>query len=247
MPTRPRISWPRLKRRPVDSSTLPPAAPSAATLPAAAGAADLTVAVPAPPPGPMDTAAHPAPAPPLVAQPVIAMRARSHLRMLTAGLVFALLGAVSTVGASVTMLRLHDSNPILPAVGNAGSVVTALIACIQFRLWQLALREWEGRSRSNVHAWLNVSATGSWLSVLGAAATAWSSWAIVDSSVRSETSWWLALFGAVFVILGATLAGVHRLHPQGPRGVPDYIRRNHDRHPVEVQRQLDRRPEVGVN
>lgn len=167
---------------------------------------------------------------PLVPQPVIAMRARSHLRMITSGLVFAIVGAICVVLSSVTMLRLTDTSPILPAVGNLGAVGNALVALMQWRLWRLALKEWEGLKDVDLHAWLGVSASGTWLAVAGALAVPASSWVMLDVSARSETSWWLALIGTICVIVGTALAGVHRFHPGGPSGVPAHIRRNHDQH-----------------
>ena len=165
---------------------------------------------------------------PLVPQPVIAMRARTHLTMISTGLVFAIIGAICVVLSSVTMLRLTDTSPILPAVGNLGAVLNALVALMQWRLWRLALKEWEGTKDVDIHAWLGVSANGTWLAVAGALAVPASSWVMLDVSARSETSWWLAMVGTICVIMGTALAGVHKFHPGGPRGVPAHIRRNHD-------------------
>lgn len=175
---------------------------------------------------------------PLVPQPVLAMRTRPHLAMITIGLVFAIIGAVCVVLASTTMLRLTDTSPILPAVGNLGAVMNALVAIMQWRLWRLALKEWEGIKDVGIGAWLNISATGVWLAVVGAMAVPISSWVMLDVSARSETSWWLAMFGTIFVIIGAALAGVHRFHPAGPRGVPPRIRRNHDLHVQRRNREV---------
>ena len=167
---------------------------------------------------------------PLVPQPVIAMRARTHLAMISGGLVLAIIGAICVVLSSVTMLRLTDTSPILPALGNFAAVLNALVALMQWRLWRLALKEWEGIKDVDIHAWLGVSASGTWLAVIGAAAVSVSSWMMLEVTARSETSWWLAMVGSICVILGAATAGVHRFRPEGPRGVPAHIRRNQEQH-----------------
>ncbi|MGA4668835.1 hypothetical protein ACPCG0_03395 [Propionibacteriaceae bacterium Y1923] len=177
---------------------------------------------------------------PLVAQPVIAMRARGHLSMITVGLLFAIVGALCTVGSSVTMLRLTDTSPILPAVGNLAAVLNALVAFLQWQLWRMGLKEWAGIKDAGLHEWINITKTGVWISVIGAVVVPICAWVMLEDSSRSESSWWLALVGAICVILGTALAGVHRFRPEGPRGVPPRIRRNHQRHAVwRAQMQLD--------
>ena len=183
---------------------------------------------------------------PLVPQPVLAMRTRPHLNMITTGLVFALLGAASIVASSGTRLRLTEQNPILPAVGNVGAVLGALVAFVQWRLWTLALREWEGVKDVGLSGWLNVSATGVWVSVISTGAVAVSSWSTLADTTRSETSWWLALVGTVFVILGCALAGSHRFLPDGPSGVPTHIRRNRAQHQAWLEAQ-DRQRDLSGN
>lgn len=163
---------------------------------------------------------------PLVAQPAIAMRARKHVATITVGFVCAVLGAAGVVLASATLLRLTDSSRLWPAVANAAAVICALIALMQWRLWKLALREWEGIKDVGLGNWMNVSASGVWICVLGALITPVAVQHVVSESTSAEPAWWLAIVGGCLVILGVALAGVHRLHPQGPRGVPPLIRRN---------------------
>ena len=171
---------------------------------------------------------------PLVAQPAVAMRARRHLSMITLGLVFALVGVVGIVGSSVAILRLTDAGRLWPAAGNAAAVVAALVALRQWRLWTLALREWEGIQDVGLGNWMNVSAAGVWLSLGAAIIAPIAAHYVVLDSTPSDTSWWLAIVGACGVILGMAFAGVHSLHPRGPRGVPPHIRRNHHREDERV-------------
>lgn len=129
----------------------------------------------------------------------------------------------------MSLLRLTDDRDLWPAVGNAAAVVNLLVAAMQWRLWRLALREWEGERDVDLSGWVGVSAAGVWLSVIGALAAALAALRVVNGSATADPAWWLALVGASAVILGTALAGVHRLHPWGPRGVPPHIRRNHTR------------------
>ena len=169
---------------------------------------------------------------PLVAQPVIAMRARRHLAMISIGLVCAVAGALCVVWSSMSLLRLTDASRLWPGAANAIAVICALIAFLQWRLWALALKEWEGVKDVGLGNWVNVSASGVWLSVIGALVMPVAMEQVVRESTSAEPAWWLALVGGSLVILGVALAGSHRLHPRGPRGVPPLIRRN-NRRPAE--------------
>lgn len=175
---------------------------------------------------------HPGDSRPLVAQPVIAMRARRHLAMISIGLVCAVTGALCVVWSSMSLLRLTDASRLWPGAANAIAVICALIALLQWRLWALALKEWEGVKDVGLGTWVNVSASGVWLSVIGALLMPVAMEQVVRESTSAEPAWWLALAGGSLVILGVALAGSHRLHPRGPRGVPPLIRRN-NRRPAE--------------
>ncbi|MGA4506294.1 hypothetical protein ACQB6R_12150 [Propionibacteriaceae bacterium G1746] len=164
---------------------------------------------------------------PLVAQPAIAARARRHAQMIKVGVVFALVGAAAMVGSSVTRLRLTDVAPVLPAAGNAAAVVAALVALLQNMLWRRAVREWEGIEPAHAHAWYSLSANGRWLAIIAAGITAWSAQQTMIETTRAEAAWWLAFVGALAALAGVALAGVQRLRPDGPPGVPAHIRRNH--------------------
>lgn len=198
---------------------------------------DLETVAPVEPPADEQSGDAPEPGPlhhrdpgsplPLVPQPVIAMRARRHLRMITWGLGLAVVGAVATVIASLSMLRLTDTGRLWPAAGNAAAVAAAIAALVQWRLWRLGLREWEGRQDVGLAAWLNVSAACVWLALACAVVTPVAADRVVADSTSAEPAWWMSLLGTACVILGAALAGIHRFRPEGPRGVPPLIRRNH--------------------
>lgn len=169
----------------------------------------------------------PGSATPLVAQPVIAMRTRPHLRMITWGLAFALVGALATVIASTSMLRLTDTGRLWPAAGNAAAVAAAIAALVQWRMWRLGLREWEGRRDVGLANWMTVSRGCVWLACACAVLTPLAADRVIADSTIDEPAWWLAMGGTACVILGVALAGAHRFRPEGPRGVPPRIRRNH--------------------
>lgn len=163
---------------------------------------------------------------PLLPQPAVVLRARPHYQRITIGLFCALGGALALVIASASMMRLSDGSPLWPAVGNAAAALNVLIAFMQWRLWRLGLKEWEGKRDVALQPWLASSRVGVWLSVLGAVLVAFVADKIAQDSARTEVSWWLALGGTVLVVAGTVLAGMQSFNAEGPYGVPRRIRRN---------------------
>lgn len=149
----------------------------------------------------------------------VAARTRPLVATARVGLVCALLGAALTVAASVTRLRLTDDSPLWPGLGNAASVLACLVALMQWLLWRLALVRWDGGRRYRIGSWQTLSMNGAWLSPVCAAITGVCALAMMQQTSPAETAWWFALVGAVLVVCGATLAGMHRFRPEGPAGI----------------------------
>lgn len=160
-------------------------------------------------------------------QPVVAERAGALLQMIGLGLVSSAMGLACLLGASLTLLRFTDTSRLWPAVANLCAVLVLATGVLQWWVWRQACQEWRGTKDVALAGWLAPSRAGAWLAGFAGLVGSLAALRVFHQTASGEMAHWLSLVGALLLVLGVALAGLHSLNPAGPPGVlPDRMRRN---------------------
>ncbi|HSN44105.1 MAG TPA: hypothetical protein VLR88_08620 [Propionibacteriaceae bacterium] len=163
---------------------------------------------------------------PLTAQPAIAARTRSLVRVVIWGLVLGVVGAAGFLAASILLVRFSSTTRLWPAVGNIASILLVVISALQLFLWRSGLAEWEGRRDVALGRWLWISKSAALFSSILLVATAVACLQIVFDTSAEEASYWLAIVGGAGSMLAYSMAARFAFDPAGPPSVPAYLLRN---------------------
>lgn len=148
----------------------------------------------------------------VVPQADYARRARWVIKFAVVGVLFAVVGGVSTVASSWALTHGRLATTLWPASGNLASMLVVVASLVQLGTWVAAEREWSGRKEFNFQFWLPVSSAARLASIVSALWVTVAALDQVSTTDLTEESWWLAVAGAACSVVGAALAGVQRFH-----------------------------------
>lgn len=152
-------------------------------------------------------------------QPAVAARARRLLVLLSFGLLFSLMGLVSALMASRTLLRFEQTSRLWPMVGNLASVLLTLVCAGQWYVWRQAQLEWIGAKDVSLIHLLAPSAVGRWVAMACGVAGPVACLQMIRETAPADAAHRWAIAGGLAMILAMAFGGIHQFNPAGPRGV----------------------------